>query len=188
MDVRLRVLPLLAVAVVAATVALASAGAPPRGEAVSVATTAKKKPRKVPVTRSPHLWATINVCDTPAQPDTIGIRGSMPGWRSSAKLLMRFQVQYLARADGRWHDVTANADSGWKPVGRMKGRVVESGQNFTFRPPSGGGAHHLRGVVRFKWVRKGRVVARARRVTEAGHRSTAGADPVGYSAAVCDIT
>ena len=34
-----------------------------------------------------HLWATVNVCDTRARPDTIGIRGSMPGLRRPATLL-----------------------------------------------------------------------------------------------------
>src|SRR5581483_8428828 len=32
-----------------------------------------------PSTGSPALWATIDVCNPPAEPDTIGIRGSMPG-------------------------------------------------------------------------------------------------------------
>jgi hypothetical protein len=142
-----------------------------------------------PVLASPDLWATINVCDTLAHPDTIGIRGSMPGLSHRATMWMRFRVQYLAtQTDGKWHDVADNADSGWKQVGRLTHKVVEAGQNFTFEPPTVGGAHRLRGYVRFKWTRHGRVVLRTHRVTEAGHRSTAGADPAGYSAAVCDIT
>ena len=46
----------------------------------------------------------------------------------------------------------------------------------------------FRGVVRFRWVRDGRVVARAVEFTETGHRSTAGADPEGYSAATCSMS
>jgi hypothetical protein len=139
--------------------------------------------------RSLDLWATINVCDTPANPNTIGIRGSMPGLSRTSTQWMRFKVQYLAAAtDGKWHDVTDNADSGWKKVGRLKHKVVEAGQNFTFEPPATGGAHRLRGLVQFKWTRSGHVVLKAHKLTEAGHRSTAGADPAGYSAAVCDIT
>jgi len=41
--------------------------------------------------------------------------------------------------------------------------------------------------VRFRWVRNGRIVAAAREITATGHRSTAGADPAGYSAATCSI-
>ena len=40
----------------------------------------------------------------------------------------------------------------------------------------------------FRWVKNGKTLMKLRRLTEAGHRSTAGADPEGYSAAVCDIT
>jgi hypothetical protein len=150
---------------------------------------AARKKRVIPVTKSRDLWATINVCDTIGNPDTIGIRGSMPARRDATRLYMRFRVQYLSRTDGRWLDVSPGADSGWTYLGvKRKGRVVEAGRNFTFQPPSAGGAFRLRGRVTYKWVRQGKVLARAQRLTEAGHQSTAGADPVGYSAAVCDIT
>ena len=150
---------------------------------------ARMAKRPPAIVRSPDLWATINVCDTPARPDTIGIRGSMPGMARSTTMWMRFKVQYLATTtDGKWHNVSDHADSGWQKVGRLKRKVVESGQNFRFEPPAAGGAHRLRGYVVFKWTRHGRTVWKTHKVTEAGHRSTAGADPDGYSAAVCDIT
>jgi hypothetical protein len=180
--VQRRIFPLLLIAL-AAVVTLALGAAPTRIE-----TAAAKHVRKTPVTKSKDLWATINVCDSPGDPNTIGIRGSMPGLEQTANVYMRFQVQYLAKADGKWHNINSGADSSWKALGRLRGKVVESGQNFTFLPPTDGGAHHLRGSVRFKWVRHGRVVQRARKFTEPGHRSTAGADPAGYSAAFCDIT
>ena len=180
---RLRVLPIL-LAAVAIAVTLTAGATPTRIEAAAT----KKAPRKVPLSKNAGLWATINVCDTPSNPNTIGIRGSMPGLDKTASVAMRFQVQYLAKSDGKWHNIESGADSDWKPLGRLRGKVVESGQNFTFLPPTDGGAHHLRGSVRFKWVRAGRVVERLRKFTEAGHRTTAGADPAGYSAAFCDIT
>src|SRR4051794_33937950 len=177
---RLRVLPIL-LAVLAAAVPLAWGAS-----STDIGAVAAKRPS---IAKSPDLWATINVCDTAAHPDTIGIRGSMPGLRHKATLYMRFRVEYLAtQTDGKWHDVTDNADSGWKRVGRVRNRVVEAGQNFTFEPPASGGAHRLRGAVTFRWTRGGKTVYKLRRVTEAGHRTTAGADPDGYSAAVCDIT
>src|SRR4051794_41784270 len=47
-------------------------------------------------------WATVNVCDTASNPDTIGIRGSMRGAVAAAPgLFMRFQGQYQRR-DGSW--------------------------------------------------------------------------------------
>ena len=54
--------------------------------------------------RDMDTWATVNVCDTAKQPDTIGIRASMSGLPKGVKLSMRFRVQYKA-ADGTWADV-----------------------------------------------------------------------------------
>lgn len=145
-------------------------------------------------TAKPHnsdrLWATVNVCDTPDHPDEIGIRASMPGVKQRTRLKMRFRVQYFASADGKWHNFASDtrADSGWISVGRQRGGVAESGWGVRFKPPSGGGSHQLRGSVQFRWIRKGAVLHRARRITEAGHRSTKGADPDGYSAATCLIS
>jgi hypothetical protein len=143
--------------------------------------------------KKPHdsrqLWATVNVCDTPSHPNEIGIRASMPGVKQRAKLRMRFRVQYFASADGRWHNMTGErADSGWLTVGRQRGGIAESGWNVRFKPPSGGGAHQLRGSVQFRWIRKGGTLHASRRITEAGHRSTKGSDPAGYSAATCLIS
>jgi hypothetical protein len=112
----------------------------------------------------------------------------MPALRRRATLWMRFQVEYLAANDGQWHVIPKDGESKWRPLGRTRDQVVESGRDFTFLPPTDGGAHHLRGVVVFKWTRHGRTVLRYKRLTDAGHKSTAGADPAGYSAGVCDIT
>ena len=113
------------------------------------------------------LWATVNVCDTAAHPDEIGIRASMPGGKPKSRLQMRFRVQYRDLSDGRWRAVR-DADSGWRRIGR--GRAVrESGWSFEV---AGEGTQILRGVVTYRWMRAGRATRRARRVTEGGHRST----------------
>lgn len=177
----LRRFPLLVI--VAAVVVVATAG----GSANS--TTAfrlAKDPKPTDLSKSEDLWATINVCDTRANADTIGIRGSMPGLgNKTSKLQMRFQVQY--RVDGDWKFARRSADSGWQTVGRTIRQVVESGQNFTFLPPTDGGTHELRGLVRFRWIRGGETRRYQQRYTEPGHRSTAGADPKNYSAGTCEI-
>jgi hypothetical protein len=137
----------------------------------------------VAAARDPEPWATVNVCDTAKQPDTIGIRASMPGTPKGVRLSMRFRVQYKVDAD-TWADVE-DADSGWRVVGTAKGVPVESGWSFSFAKPSK--AVTLRGVVRFRW-RKGDTMPRSAEVaTEGGHRSAAGSDPVGYSAATCAL-
>jgi hypothetical protein len=133
------------------------------------------------------IWATVNVCDTVASPNTVGVRGSMPGLKRRSTLRMRFRVQYLG-ADGRWRMVRQNGDSHWRRVGVRRGGRVESGWSFEFAPPSPGGNIVLRGVVYFQWRRSGRVIERAKRITEDGHVSTAGADPPGFSAGTCRIS
>jgi hypothetical protein len=176
-----RLLPIAGGAIAAAAILGASAGGSQPA--------AKQRVKPTNLETSKDLWATINVCDTEGKPNTIGIRGSAPGLRNRRSVIsMRFQVQYKAKADGKWHNAGADSDSGYMRVGRTRSQVLEAGNDFTFDPPTDGGSHQLRGSARYRWKRHGKVVARARRFTEPGHRSTAGADPKGYSAAECEIT
>jgi opacity protein-like surface antigen len=126
----------------------------------------------------PKVWATVNVCDTEQHPNEIGIRAALPARRGRAAL--RFRVQYHDLAADRWRWVRA-ADSGWSKVGHAR----ESGWTFEVTDE---GTPILRGVVDYRWTRRGKVVGRARRITETGHKSTAGADPPGFSAATCRIS
>jgi hypothetical protein len=133
-------------------------------------------------------WATVNVCDSADRPNVLGVRGSMPGLARRSALAMRFRVQYRTDGGG-WRLLENNkADSGWRALGHRRGGRVELGWSFQFAPPRRGDVHVLRGVVHFRWRRGSRTVRRERRLTEAGHRSTLGADPPGYSAAECGIS
>jgi hypothetical protein len=136
-----------------------------------------------------RLWATVNVCDTVGHPDSIGIRGSMPGSGDRAEVMfMRFQVQFFDADDAHWHSL-AGADSGFVAVGSARYKTRQSGNTFTITPPPAGApAHLLRGVVTFEWRQDGVVVRRARKSTTAAHPNTAGADPAGFTAATCSIT
>jgi len=146
----------------------------------------KRKPPSI--FDSPLLWATVNVCDTKNSPDTIGIRGSMPGSAvRGERMYMRFQVQYLSKSEQRWHNITQGADSGWVSVGSARYKARQAGWSFRFAAPTDGSTELLRGAVTFEW-RNGPVVVRhVRKRTTGGHASAAGADPAGYSAAVCEI-
>ena len=154
-------------------------GGGPSSSAPAPAVAAAKKPKPTNLQKSKDLWATINVCDTADKANTVGIRGAMPGLGNRrSRLAMRIRVQYKSKTDGKWKKAGPTADSGWKRVGSTLRQVIESGQNFTFRPPTDGGSHLLRGSVRFRWKRGGKVVARERRITEGGHRTSV-ADPEG---------
>ena len=100
---------------------------------------------------SKRLWATVNVCDTVGHPDSIGIRGSMPGDGDKAEVMfMRFQVQLFDADDARWHNL-AGADSGFVEVGSAR-KARQSGNTFTITPPRAGAAPYLlRGAVTFEW-------------------------------------
>ena len=142
------------------------------------------------ITHSKRLWATVNVCDTVGHPDSIGIRGSMPGSGDKAEtMFMRFQVQYFTPSDRLWHNLGAEADSGFVEVGSARFRSRQYGVTFTITPPQTGKAPYvLRGAVTFEWREDSQVVRRARTRTSARHPNPAGADPAGYTAATCSIT
>ncbi|MFL5846163.1 MAG: hypothetical protein ACJ762_15860 [Solirubrobacteraceae bacterium] len=138
--------------------------------------------------RSRHLWATINVCDTLKNPDTIGIRASMPGSpHPTERMFMRFRVQYFRSSDQLWHNIAKGGDSGYLDVGPAKYKARQAGRLFVFAPPAGG-SFQLRGKVSFQWRRANKVVRSAALLTTAGHRSTAGTDPPGYSSDTCVIS
>lgn len=137
-----------------------------------------------------RLWATVNLCDTVGHPDSVGIRGSMPGSGDRDEdMFMRFQVQYYTASDGTWHNLGEGADSGFVEVGSAKYRTRQSGRTFTITPPRPGSDPYLmRGVVTFEWREDGEVVRRARKRTTGDHAGTKGSDPVGFSAATCTIS
>jgi hypothetical protein len=135
------------------------------------------------------LWATVNICDTAAFPDTMGVRASMPGTKPRRRLLMRFGAQFFHRAQGRF--VPIGNRSRWLRVGRGASESVQAGFDFRFDAPQAGGAFTLRGVVNYRWLgrRKGRwrVVKRSTKVTRAGISDVEDSDPPGHSQALCDL-
>ncbi len=138
----------------------------------------------LPDPASPLLWSTVDVCDTPAHPNVIGIRGSMPGTGDAGQqMTMRFTVEYLG-AKRRWRYLAA-ADSGDLALGSAAVRARQAGWDFTIAPTPKG--YTLRGVVVFEWRSASANVVQEVRSTTAGHPSSVGSDPPGYSAATCRI-
>jgi hypothetical protein len=135
---------------------------------------------------SRELWATIDVCNPKDQPNTVGIRGSMPGDRmASDRMYMSFRLQYMNPA-GQWVDLASGSTPGYVSVG-SSAAAREGGRSFQLVPVPGKPASLLRGVVDFRWRHGRTVIAHASRTTGAGHKSVAGADPAGFSAASCRI-
>lgn len=135
------------------------------------------------------LWATVNVCDTVAAPNVIGIRGNMPGNGRPERRYMRFEAQWFSRARQRW--LRTGSSSRWIPVGNGRRKAAQAGFSFQFQEPPAGSPFVTRGVVQFRWrAKRGRrwpIVRRATRITRSGIAGVAGGDPEGRSDAVCVI-
>jgi hypothetical protein len=172
-------IPLALLAALLPAQALARPALPPRARAAASAHA---------LLTSKNLWATIDVCSARDQPDTLGIRGSMPGdGQPRDKMYMSFRLQYLERRTMRWTDLAASGTStGFLAVGAA-GSTRQDGSSFVLLPVAGKPAFTLRGIVDFQWRRGKTVLLSAARPTTAGHESLAGADPAGYSAATCLI-
>lgn len=147
--------------------------------AVAVPAAAAPRPR--------DLWATVNVCDTEAHPNQLGVRARMPGNGTRQTMYMRFRVHYFSEQEGIWHNVGGTGISRWIRLGSARIRHREAGYTFSFDPPAAGTRFILRGVVEYRWRRGRTIVRRARTNTKGGFESTRGADPPGYSSGVCEI-
>lgn len=158
-----------------------SGGAP----AGAAAKTPPKKHKPPSIYHSRLLWATVNACNPKDHPNTIGVRGSMPGdGQVRETMYMRFRIQYQDPKSGQWLFVTRGADSGFLPVGTANYSARQSGRSFQI-VPTPGQPYLLRGAVSFEWRRGTTEIRSARIHTTAGHRDAKGADPAGYSASTC---
>ncbi|HEX4032898.1 MAG TPA: hypothetical protein VHX66_00505 [Solirubrobacteraceae bacterium] len=150
-----------------------------------LAADAAKKP-PAPKLGAPDLWATVDVCNTAAHPDTIGIRGSMPGTGDKhEKMFMRFVIEYQS-SSGHWHYFNSGGISSYIPLGDASAASRQAGQNFQLGTKISA-TYLLRGVIEYDWRLNGRSVATTVRSTTAGHEVSAGGDPPGFSAARCTI-
>jgi hypothetical protein len=141
-----------------------------------------------PLEHSRELWATVDVCGPKDQPETIGIRGSMPGdGQATDTMYMRFRVQYLNPATGKWLDIGQGADSGFLKVG--SGALTrQAGRSFQLALASSKSSYTLRGDVIFQLRKGSTVIETVTKPTAAGHKSLAGADPRGFSSATCVLS
>ncbi len=118
----------------------------------------------------------------------IGIRASMPGSGIRAeRMFVRFQVQFRAAADRKWHNVGQGRRQRVHRHRVRRYKARQTGRNFTIKPPPDGGAYRLRGAVTYEWRLDGEVVRRVRKRTLKRSGTTRGADPKTFSAGSCVI-
>jgi hypothetical protein len=115
------------------------------------------------------LWATVNLCDTPAKPGAVGIRVSIPREKGAPQQWARIRLQWFDGSRLAWRRVQSGGDAGWARIG-IGTRLVEGGTTFTFPVPKAGMRIVLRGVVDVEWREGTKVVDRAHLRTTSGHR------------------
>src|ERR1700712_3445662 len=114
------------------------------------ASKAKGATETAPLLRSRLLWSTIDVCNAPDQPNTIGVRGSMPGDHNvHDTMYMRFRLQYMSTTTKAWVDLTKGATDAYTNVG-TGASARQAGRSFQLNPVAGQPAFTLRGVVNFE--------------------------------------
>lgn len=141
------------------------------------------------------LWATVNVCDTPTQPNVVGVRASMPGTARGRRLYMRFEAEWFDVSKDRF--VASGSSTRWIRIGSGSARSVQAGYSFQFADPPPGEQFVMRGRVGYRWTARSRrpggrlgrwrIVRRATRITRADVLGVQGGDPPGRSTALCVI-
>lgn len=136
--------------------------------------------------REPGLWSTINLCDSPSKPGSLGVRVSIPAHgtrKHRQQQWLRIRVQWFDGSAWQWLGDTG--DTGYKHVGRGRG-TWQGGTTFTFAPPAAGQALILRGIANVQWRTGKKVRGRAQLPTESGHANPK--KPVlATSLATCEI-
>jgi hypothetical protein len=154
---------------------------------VSVAVLAAAAPASAAESGPGPQWATVNVCDPAGQPDVMGVRASLPGDGSDARMFVRFTAQWHDNAQKAWLPVAGAATSPWLPAGSARSRSRQAGWNFEFESPPAGGVFLLRAVAELQWRKGATVVRSASLVTSAGMADVMEGDPAGTSLASCTM-
>jgi hypothetical protein len=132
----------------------------------------------------PQPWATVNACDSPDAPGSVGIRVSVPNRRDAAQWV-RIRIQFFDTERQAWRVARSTRESRFVKLSDGGGRVV-GGTTFTFAPPSAGSRLKVRGLVDVEWRRGRRVISDAQVTTRGGHADAA--DPLlQISAPFCEM-
>jgi hypothetical protein len=132
---------------------------------------------------SRQLWATVNVCDTRSYPNSIGVRGQMPGLGFPAWLSMRIQIYYYDKSRKRFLPDPKRGATQLVRLGRSSTLLQQGGKIFQFSAHTG----YLSAKIQFIWRRSGKLLGETTRRTTAGHRGADFGDPKHYSAKQCKI-
>ncbi len=132
---------------------------------------------------SHSLWATVNICDTKAYRNDLGVRGQMPSLGFSSSMFMVVQVNYWSAGQRKFLPIQSNLATTRLSLGRSTNGLQQDGAVFPFSAHTG----RLNATVTFIWSRGGKVIGQTVRRTTAGHKDADHGSPAHYSAAQCQI-
>jgi hypothetical protein len=127
------------------------------------------------------LWATVNICNTRADPNVLGVRGQMPSLGFPSWMSMQIHLNYYNLAKKMFV-----ADPGTTKtirLGRSAHGLQQGGATYTFKGPT----PVLQASVRFIWRRSGQTLGATPATTTGGHPSADFGSPPRFSAASCQI-
>lgn len=132
-------------------------------------------------------WATVNICDSAGSPNGVGIRASLPGDGSGARMSARFTAQWLNPRSNAWEPVEGVPSSPWLSAGSARQLTGQVGWTFDFEQPPPGTTFQLRGLAELQWRRGASVVRRDSRLTSGGIVGVDAGEPSGTSLATCTL-
>ncbi len=130
-------------------------------------------------------WASVNVCDSAASPNGVGVRASLPGDGSDAQMSARFTVQWLNPRSGAWEPAEGVPSSPWLSAGSARQLSGQMGWTFEFDQPAPGTGFQIRGLAELQWRHGATVVRRDSQVTSGGLAGVDAGEPLGTSLASC---
>jgi hypothetical protein len=157
------------------------------------------------------FWATVNICDTEASPNALGVRTSVPGNGSNERIFARYTAQWWSSLAQEWKTVSGSGVTDWVGLGNADMTARQAGWTFRFVQPPEGTTYVMRGVVELQWrdevqvgrrlrrALRGRKLRRARKaqrvavvrertlLTKTGMKGVQGGEPSGLSKAMCLI-
>ena len=157
------------------------------------------------------FWSTVNICDTEASPNALGVRMSVPGNGSNERIFARYTAQWWSSLAQEWKTVSGSGVTDWVGLGDARMTSRQAGWTFRFVQPPEGTTYVMRGVVELEWrdevplgrklrrALRGRKLRRARKaqrvavvrertlLTKTGMKGVQGGDPAGLSKAMCLI-
>lgn len=166
----------LAAGIAVAGTAPATAKSPSRGQITRAVASAE---------RSRSLWATVNICDSRAYPDRIGVRGQMPSLGYPAQMTMTIALRAYSTTAKRFKAIDSPNAVNAVTLGTHSRGLQQSGAVFPFAKGDKG---LWDATIVFTWRRSGRIVGQTTRTTTAGHPNADYGSPPHYSAAQCRLS